>query len=366
MGQRLTRLRQHLHFAVTAALALALVPLCRSAGLEVVLHQQTFTAYLGVIVRSIPPAAFLYAVAQPASRWIERIRTRPQPLAIGAGLTGLGLAMGGARMSIDVLDVVLVAGYLRAQGRPGLRRLGWLLLPGAYFFIGVLLVYDYNEIIASFRDGLAYDPALAAIDARLLGGTSIAAISSAVGRSGPRVAFDVAESLYYAMFQVLGAGIIWVGLEKGPGRALELVGALVGAYYLGLLCFFLWPSNGPYALCPEHAQAFPQGLFTATLQQGALDRVRELFRHPGLLELGGGYYASFPCLHLPLPLIVAWFLKDHPRAAVLVLIYSAAMSVAVLLLEWHYLIDMVGGLAVAALVIAWVPRAAPTGAVLPG
>ena len=360
MGQRLTRLRRHLHFAVTAALALALFPLCRRAGLEVVLHRQSFTAYLAIVVRSIPPAALLYAVAQPASRWIERIRARPQSLALGVALTGLGLVVGGTGAAIDVLDLVLVAGYLRAHGKPGVVRLLSLALPGAYFFIGVLLVYDYNEVIASFRDGLAYDPALAAIDARLLGGSSIAAISSAVGRSGPRAAFDVAESLYYAMFEVLGAGIIWVGLEKGPGRALELVGALVGAYYLGVLCFFLWPSNGPYALCPEHAQAFPQDLFTATLQQGALDRVRELFRHAGVLELGGGYYASFPCLHLPLPLIVAWFLRDHRRAAALVLLYSAAMSLAVLLLEWHYLIDMVGGLVVAALVIA----AAPTDGVL--
>jgi hypothetical protein len=79
-----------------------------------------------------------------------------------------------------------------------------------------------------------------------------------------------------------------------------------------------------------------------------------------LSQVDTDYFVAFPCLHIAQPLIVAWFLRKWKRIVVFLLAYDALLIPAILLLEWHYFVDIVGGVAVAALAIA-LNRQAKTG-----
>ena len=123
------------------------------------------------------------------------------------------------------------------------------------------------------------------------------------------------------------------------------------AYYISLLIYCLWPSQGPYAICPGHFARFPASS-TRFYQQLTLDMANALWAHkpPGEVE---GYYISFPCMHITQPAITLWFLRPWRRLTLLLIVYDVLLAAAIILLEWHYFVDVLGGFAVAAAAI-WV------------
>jgi hypothetical protein len=57
-------------------------------------------------------------------------------------------------------------------------------------------------------------------------------------------------------------------------------------------------------------------------------------------------------MHIVQPIIVLWFLRRWRRLVVALLAYDALLVGAILMLEMHYVIDIVAALPVAALAIA--------------
>jgi hypothetical protein len=57
-------------------------------------------------------------------------------------------------------------------------------------------------------------------------------------------------------------------------------------------------------------------------------------------------------MHIVQPIIVLWFLRRWPRLVVALIAYDALLVGAILMLEMHYVIDIVAALPVAALAIA--------------
>jgi membrane-associated phospholipid phosphatase len=47
-----------------------------------------------------------------------------------------------------------------------------------------------------------------------------------------------------------------------------------------------------------------------------------------------------------------WFLRRWKRMLIVLCAYDALLIVSILLLEWHYLVDIIGGVLVAAISIA--------------
>jgi membrane-associated phospholipid phosphatase len=85
-------------------------------------------------------------------------------------------------------------------------------------------------------------------------------------------------------------------------------------------------------------------------------RMKRLWAHnltSDVRDVGiGDYYISFPSLHAALPLITIWFLRRWKRICLVALvIYAAFLLPSLILLEWHYIIDVFGGFGVAALSI---------------
>jgi len=70
------------------------------------------------------------------------------------------------------------------------------------------------------------------------------------------------------------------------------------------------------------------------------------------------YYLAFPCTHVAQPLIVLWFLRRWKRMVAVLAVYDVFLVPAILMLEWHYFVDMLGGIAIAAVVIWFVGNTA--------
>jgi hypothetical protein len=134
------------------------------------------------------------------------------------------------------------------------------------------------------------------------------------------------------------------------------VGTILTGYFLALVCFYLWPSHGPYYLCPGHFSSLPDKLSVYAAQQTLLLRAQALWQGRGVDSIGTDYFIAFPCMHIAQPLIVMWFLRGWRRVVLALLLLDVLLTVSILLLEWHYLVDLPGGVAIAALAIASVGR----------
>jgi hypothetical protein len=150
------------------------------------------------------------------------------------------------------------------------------------------------------------------------------------------------------MFLQIGAAIILVTLYDRKQRGLQFVGTILQAYNFALGILYLWPAQGPYYLCPPHFSQLP---VTSSLQNSLVAHAQALWNHVPVLRISTDYFIAFPCLHIAQPLIVMWFLRRWRRVVVILCAYDAILIVSILLLEWHYLVDIIGGVLVAGVVI---------------
>lgn len=81
---------------------------------------------------------------------------------------------------------------------------------------------------------------------------------------------------------------------------------------------------------------------------------RLLWEHALRPVIDTDYYIAFPCMHIALPAIALWFVRPWKRIVVALAVYDAMLFIAILLLEQHYLVDLIGGLVVAAISLAMV------------
>jgi len=56
-------------------------------------------------------------------------------------------------------------------------------------------------------------------------------------------------------------------------------------------------------------------------------------------------------MHITQPLIVLWFLRSYRRILVVLAVYDLCLIPTILLLEWHYAVDILGGILIAAFAI---------------
>jgi membrane-associated phospholipid phosphatase len=110
-----------------------------------------------------------------------------------------------------------------------------------------------------------------------------------------------------------------------------------------------------------HQMTYPRSLPTFWAEEGFLERVRALYAHnltPDMLAVSfKDYYVGFPSLHTALPIIGLWFLRPWKKLArPLVFCYVVLLVPSIVLLEWHFLMDIAGGVVTAFLSIWLVER----------
>lgn len=162
------------------------------------------------------------------------------------------------------------------------------------------------------------------------------------GETGPLEIFTMPVYLSYFVVPHIMAFIIW---RLYPQRFPVYVAAILGAVYMGLLVSFLVPTAPPWLAG----------------QTGELPHVARVLDDIGQSVSPGAYeqaystagpndVAAMPSLHTALPVVIAFAMWRTQRAlAVAAIAYACAMGFSLVYLGEHYVADVMGGVAVAAL-----------------
>ena len=350
---------RHWHYWIGLLLSIALIPLLRWLHIPVKFDWIALgTAYwLVLAAQSIFVAAVLCLIGLPRSTMLRPLveRYRREPIRIVLLLlffAALGWAFTWMKALILTADTIAILEFRERELHELRRAAAAILLPALYLFAGFLLVFAYNDIIASVRFSFACDAAFNAMDKWILHGWSISDLSHWAVRTLPLRFFHFLEFIYFGMFPQIGAAIILVALYDGKNRALQFVGTILMSYYLALGLFYLWPSEGPYYLCLGHFSRFPSTLQAYSIQKLLITRALALWNHVPIHRISTDYFIAFPCMHIAQPLVVMWFLRRWKRMLIVLCAYDGLLIVAILLLEWHYLVDIIGGILVAGIAIA--------------
>jgi hypothetical protein len=348
------------HYWVSASLAIAVVPLLRRLDLPIIFDWAglLFGYWVVLTAKAIFAATLFYLVESSAEGTLDPALQRfwahkENILFVLAYFAVLTWVLNWATALILTLCSVVLLEVRRKIEVNGLLRFARAILPPAlYLFFGLLLVSAYNDVILSIRFFGAYDAAFSSMDKWLLHGYSVPGICHWALRTLPLSIFHFLELIYYGMFAVLGSGLILTCLYYGRGRGFRFVGAILTGYYLALLLFYLWPSQGPYYLSPSHFSEFPSVLATYGMQKGSIAGAEALWHHERLRRISFAYYIAFPCMHIVQPLIVMWFLRAWKRMRLVLVGYNVLLLAAILLLEWHYVVDVLAGVGIAVVAIA--------------
>jgi len=351
------KIRENLHFGLSLLLALALIPALAWQKLPIRFDWSAYFAayWVGLAIQSIFLAVLLYLLGFPSRQTIDPFwqRYRSQKLRllflVPLGVEFFWLFRPGVSilLFVDALALVELVERLQERQIRFLKTVGTLLVPAAYLFVGLILVFSYSNVLASLRFYGTYDAAFNRMDSWILMGTTVSEIAHSAVRHLPLQVFRWLEFFYFGMFPQIGAGIIFTAFFFGRKRSLQFAGTILTAYYLALLLFYLWPCEGPYYSCPTHFAEFPNQLMVYTIQKYTLANVNAVWEHKPKSQIGLDYFIAFPCMHIAQPLIVMWFLRRWKRILAFLIPLNLVILVSVLLLEWHYVVDVLGGVLVA-------------------
>jgi hypothetical protein len=329
---------QKIHFCLTAVFAILLVPAGIYTRLRIGPSLSSCWFLIAWAFQSIIWAALLYQFGITGS-WIpygrNYLRLVPA-IVMGIALVAIyGLA--GAEFTI-VGFAVVEFNYRGGDWRKAANAL----LPWLYLAGGILVAQYYSSVIVTLRPCTEFDAILNRLDSLLLFGGSVVRLSSeCVALYAP------AEIVYYSMGGVMGAAILFLCLVGDRRAAFQMGGAILLAYYMSLIVFYLVPAQGPFITA-----GLPQQMLTAAIQHSSLGNATILYRHAGWLTPPLAYYVAFPSLHVAQPLIAGWFLRRWRAVSFIVFIYCGLLSAAILILRWHYLVDIIAGSAVACLAVS--------------
>jgi len=342
------------HYWSGLLLGLALIPVLLSQHLPLKFDWITLgVAYwLVLAAQSIFLAALLAMIGLPGIWQPLVARYRESPLRFVILLIYFGILVWAAGWMKGMVLTVDTIALLELRERQAVRRASAIFAPAAYLFFGFLMVLAYNSAIVSARYNFAYDPTLAAVDRVLLLGHSVSEIAHWAVGVLPLHFFRALEFIYFGMFPQIGAAMILLALCEGKKRALQFVGTILISYYFALALFYLWPSQGPYYLCAEHFSRFAATLQAYHIQKALIAHALARWHHEPLARISTDYFIGLPCMHVAQPLVVLWFVRRWRRMAIALAAYDLILVAAVVLLEWHYVADIIAGIFVAALAIA--------------
>jgi hypothetical protein len=346
----------HWHYWISILLGAALIPVLHSQHLPAKFDWLTLAIayWLVLAAQSIFVAVLLGVIGLPRATWqpsLTRYQKHPSRIiavfvffAILAWATTIVKAL---ILTVDAVALLELSQRLRGEALK--HFISAIFAPAAYFFFGFLMVLAYNCVIVSARFNLAADPVLATIDRSLMHGHAVWDFTHWAVRTFPLSFFQVMEFIYFGMFPQIGATIILTALSEGRARALQFIGTILLAYYFALAIFYIWPAQGPYYL---HPAGLPPSLRCYAVQTTLVSRALALRQHLPIIRISTDYFIEMPCMHIVQPLIVLWFLRPWRRMVRVLAAYDAVLVVAILVLEMHYVIDILVGLLVAAAAVA--------------
>lgn len=178
-----------------------------------------------------------------------------------------------------------------------------------------------------------FDGALLALDRSVLGETPALRVDLA---AHPVLA-ELLSSAYLTYQPYLHICLLWA-LVDPIGRSPRMAKLVFTTLVLGYVGYLLVPAQGPFATIPALASAdLGHGFFTAM--------------NVAMVKKGGAVYDVFPSLHTAVTLVLLSHDRVHARWRFFVMGPIAVVLIAsTTLLGFHYAVDVVAGIALAALV----------------
>ncbi len=236
-----------------------------------------------------------------------------------------------------IVALVLLAPHARAAGRLG-RFLGdWypmLLLPALYGEIGVL------TLSAGFQNDLL----IQRLETWVFGSQ----VSYRWIRESPSLVFSwLLHACYLAYYPILYASPfgLWMAGRRDASR--HTIFAVMATFYLCYIVFLFFPVAGPrYAF--DGAQNGATDVWPARFAAWLLDR-------------GDSWGAAFPSSHVAASVVATGMALRYWRALGLVLLpFTGGLILAVVYGQFHYAVDALAGLMVAALMLGIMQTAEAT------
>ena len=288
---------------------------------------------------ALSPLLAFYLIQKPAD-FAQVFRSR--------GLAGLVLALGmylwwlsgghiGQFATNLSLGLLAIYGY-SMLGRSRIRASRFI--PVVYLFAGLLIAFSYINIASATLDYAKYDAAFLAADRVLLLGHTVGEFSHWM-LAFPHMG-TVLEIIYEGLFGAMAATQLWLVFEGRHGAAMDFSCDVITSYLITLVAYCAMPSVGPFIFSPSSAS-----IDIVRLQNVSMPYLSALRANHGIFAgPGSSYFVAFPCMHIVQSILVAWHLRPWPRLYRASLIFNAAMVVAILGLQQHYVVDMLGGFVV--------------------
>lgn len=346
-------------YVFTAGLWVLLIPAFLVARLPFRMDFSGFAgAYWGgTFARSAFLAVLLFVLGCPLEQTLmpafRRYRREKARIAIALVVaSGLSFILG-LRLGLMVtVDALALAELMERRGKDFELALADLFWPGLYLFCGVVAVFAFNAAIAGIRFAGTYDRVIDHLD-WVLFHVNVPTLSQWTLAHAPGWIPSLFEIAYYGLFPEMGAVLILAVLLRDQRHAVQYVRALLIGYTMALLVFIVIPSEGPSSI-PVYSSHQANSLVTFSLQRELADEAQMLWSHTHLQGVPTivGYYIGFPCMHIALAIICIWFLRPWKWLCRIVLAWDAiVLAPAIVLLNWHYMTDMAGGVATAFLAI---------------
>ncbi len=231
------------------------------------------------------------------------------------------------------------------------RRAAAVFLPAAYLFVGLIVAFSYNDIIAALKFNFHADTRLNRIDAWMMHGLTVSHLAHLAAARVPLRTFDIMTFVYFLLFPALGSTLVFLALQSGAVRAMQFVGALMTSYVIVVGCFYLIPAVGPFVICPDHFSVFPRTMKMYASHYEYIEILKGYIAGHRPNVLAPHYFAALPCMHIVQPLIALWFVRPWKRVAMAFLIFNILLIPCILLLEQHYVIDLLAAIPLTALAI---------------
>ncbi len=250
------------------------------------------------------------------------------------------------RFADDSLHIFAVLGavswLLLARATIAAPASGWAAWKGTLQFVTCWLLFPLFKAIRQVFIVHTADAVLLELDRALWGGSSLPEHLFAWAR--PWLS-EVLSAGYFLFYFIILLPAIAFSLRRHTREARAFFLGLALMYLVGLAGYMLVPAAGPYLAFPAHF-AYPPagGPMTALLVAVVKDGITGM--------------DAFPSLHSGIGVYVLGFfaLGGYRRIAVLLAPAVLALVIATVYLRYHYGIDVLCGLALAAAVLTFIQR----------
>ena len=295
-----------------------------------------------------------------AAAWTGTPLRDPRGVTLNRLATAIGIVL-----ALAVLDALVAAS--RATGRrlppaAAIRaalRARWtrgrLLAAGGgllAFHVTYLGYRNLKSVAPLVRPGDLFDAPLQATDRALLFGHRPGVVlHDLLGTGVAAEALSVIYMAFFAFIPLTLAGALV--FARRPGTGLFYAAALGLTWLLGAVSYFLLPSLGPVYHDPAAFAGLPDTAVSA-LQHRLLVERTAFLAHPDTAGTAQSI-GAFASLHMAVYFTAAFsaHLCRLPRPALVVAwVLTALTFLSTLYFGWHYIVDAVGGLAIAAAAVA--------------